>query len=49
MRALIYDKATSMTQLTSDANVFTRAFVSKNDILNFNANVYVFTIIRKIK
>jgi len=34
MTALIYDKASSMTQLTSGANAFRHTFVPKDDILN---------------
>jgi len=33
-KALIYDKASSMTQLMSGANVFRRVFVPEDDILN---------------
>jgi len=32
MTALIYDKTSSMTQLSSDANVFRRAVVPQDDI-----------------
>ena len=32
--ALIYDKASSVMQLTSSANIFRRVFAPKHDILN---------------
>ena len=47
--ALIYDKTSSMMQLTSGANAFRCVLVPKDDLLNFNANVCIFTIIGKIK
>jgi len=34
MIALVYDKTSSMTQLTSGANAFRHVFVPKDNILN---------------
>jgi len=45
--ALIYDKVSSMMQLTSGANVFRSVFVPKDDILNIRCKCLRFCDLKK--